>query len=169
MTITTHRPLLCMAAFVALLVAGVATAKEGGTRQTPHWQAVPTYTTVDLSSGFTPDPWTQELEAGGDMEVSTDLAPACAGNIHGEAPDVDLNFDPGNYSLFIRARSQADTTLVVFGPEGRWYCNDDFVGTDPVVVFPNPPAGNYNIWVGVYGSTQLSDATLEITEINPAR
>lgn len=167
MTTTTMKQRLLGIAVVMLLgVSGYAMAKGGG-GPTPNWRAVPTYTTIGLSAGFTPDPWSRRIEAGGDMRVSNSLAPGCRGYIHGQAPDVDLNYNAGSYSLYIRSRSSADTTLVVFGPNGRWYCNDDSIGTDPVVRFPNPRSGNYNIWVGNYGSSQLNSATLEITEINP--
>ena len=134
-----------------------------------NWRAVPTYTTVDLRAGFTPDPWTQELQAGGSTRVPSGLGNDCVGLVHASAPDVDLNYTAGSFNLYIHVESSADTTLVIYGPDRRWYCNDDAIGLNPMVVFNNPPSGNYNIWVGTYDSGNLRPATLKITEIDPRR
>ncbi|MFO7954986.1 hypothetical protein [Thioalkalivibrio sp.] len=143
-----------------LLLASAAVAE-------PNWKASPTYATVNLATGFVPDPWTQQLSAGGSTEVGGGLAPGCRGRIHEAAPDVDLNYEAGGSHLFVHVESKVDTSLVIFGPDGRWYCNDDFASLDPVVVFHNPRSGNYNIWVGVVGDAELADAELRITEMNP--
>lgn len=133
----------------------------------PDWTAEPTYETVDLAAGFLPDPWRRELSAGGATAVDRSLAPQCAGYIHAEAPDVDLNYESGGSDLFIHVESKADTSLIINAPDGRWYCNDDFASLDPMVVFHNPHSGNYNIWVGVIGGTDLEKAELRISELNP--
>lgn len=137
--------------------------------QEPNWRAAPTYTTVDLSAGFWPDPWTFELQAGGSMLMPSNLGYDCGGFVHGKAPDVDLNFSAGSLNLFIHVQSRADTTLVINAPDGRWYCNDDAIGLNPMVMFSNPRSGNYNIWIGTYSSGSLEPATLLITEIDPRR
>lgn len=133
----------------------------------PDWRAAPTYTTVDLTAGFTPDPWRQSLQAGGSDAVSPKLGSNCTGYINDAAPDVDLNYTAGSSTLHLRAVSSGDTTLVVYDPAGNWYCSDDALGLDPVVTFTSPRSGNYNIWVGTHGSS-LEDAELLITELNPA-
>lgn len=156
-------------AWAAIIAAVLLAGASAAVAQEPNWQATPTYTTTNLQSGFTPDPWTLKIDAGGSTAVSGSLGPNCTGYIHAGAPDVDLNYTPGDYSLYIRARSSADTTLVVYGPDRRWYCNDDQQGLDPVVTFNNPQGGNYNIWVGVHGSDNLEPATLEISEMNPGQ
>ena len=65
--------------------------------------------------------------------------------------------------------SPTDTTLAVNLPDGRWVCDDDSgEGTDPLVTFSNPESGNYNIWVGAYGSNDnYGRAVLYVTERNP--
>lgn len=148
----------------AALLAGPVLA-EG-----PTWESDPRYGTVNLAGGFTPDPHEVIIRAGGGMQVDTNLAPECAGFVAADRPDVDLNFEPGTMALFVRVASKADTTLVIFGPDGRWYCNDDFIGEDPMVVFHNPSAGNYNIWVGTWDRSDLgAEAVVRISEMNPAR
>src|SRR5690606_21794648 len=109
--------------------------------------AQPTYTTVNLAAGFMPDPWRQDLQAGGNDDIGASVGGECIGYINAAAPDVDLNYDAGSGSmtLHFHAASEADTTIAVLDPNGRWYCNDDAIGLDPVVSITNPPSGNYNI------------------------
>ncbi|MCC5935567.1 MAG: hypothetical protein JJU35_15070, partial [Balneolales bacterium] len=58
-------------------------------------------------------------------------------------------------------------------PDGSWYCNDDaFSGTfNPMVIFDNPAAGQYDIWVGTYsaGPTVTGRRTLPNTQPFPAK
>jgi hypothetical protein len=69
--------------------SGTATASKGtGTGSAPNWQAAPTYGTIDLDAGFTPDPYERAISAGGDDEVDLS-ATGCSGFIHAEAPDLD--------------------------------------------------------------------------------
>lgn len=145
----------------SVLIAGFAHAE-------PNWWATPTYSTVNLTAGFMPDPWTQSLQAGGPDRVSSGLGYACTGYINEAAPDVDLNYTAGSTSLYIRASAAADTTLVVLDPEGEWHCSDDVIGLDPIVAFDDPLDGNYNIWVGIHGESSVAPAELRISEIDPA-
>ena len=137
--------------------------------QEPDWTGDPSYGSQHLSAGFTPDPWTLHLQAGGSNSVSGNLGPGCTGYIMASSPDLDLYYTAGSMPLYIGVESHADTTLVISAPDGRWYCNDDFIGLNPLVLFQNPASGLYNIWVGVHGSNQLQSATLKITELNPIR
>jgi hypothetical protein len=122
---------------------------------------------VDLAAGFMPDPWQYAIQAGGDNEITGALGSGCRGYIHAAAPDVDLNYEAGGLPLYIHARSDADTTIAVLDPAGNWHCNDDAIGLNPMVSFARPLSGNYNIWVGVLGSSQTRPATVLITEIDP--
>ncbi len=136
----------------------------------PAWESDPRYGTVELAGGFTPDPHEVMVRAGGALQVDHSLGPECAGHVAADRPDVDLSFEAGNLALYIRVASKVDTTLVIFGPDGRWYCNDDFIGLDPMVVFHNPHSGNYNIWVGTWDGADLgAEAVVRISEMNPAR
>jgi hypothetical protein len=143
-------------------------AKGSGTGSAPNWQATPTYGTIDLDAGFTPDPYDKAISAGGDDEVDLS-APSCSGYIHAEAPDLDLNYDAGSLELFIYARAKTDVTLVVNQPDGTWICNDDEMGTDPMIRLQSPRSGNYNIWIGTYEASEspLPPATLYISELDP--
>ena len=63
-----------------------------------------------------------------------------------------------------RTRSSTDTTLIINGPDGRWYCDDDSWGDgDAEVRFNKPDSGAYDIWIGTFNGGTAS-ATLLITE-----
>lgn len=144
---------------VAALVATAAPAAA------QNINADPTYETVELTSGFTPDPYFVRLESGGGIDASR-LGGACTGYI-ADAPDVRLFFDAGRLPLVISVLSDTDTTLVINAPNGQWYCNDDGgnSGLNPAITFQTPMDGRYEIWVGTYGSASLAAARLSISEL----
>ena len=142
----------------ALLIGGVAVAQD--------FTAPPTSGAVTLAGGFAPDPHTVSVLAGGRLDVgAADLGPGCAGFI-AEAPDFRLFFTPGTLPLYISALAETDTTLVINDPNGRWHCDDDTGGNlNPLVMFPTPTAGQYDIWIGTYTNTATAPATLRISEL----
>jgi hypothetical protein len=127
--------------------------------------ATPGYGTITLSAGFTPDPYTIGLEAGGGIAVRK--GNCSYGNV-ANAPDVDLNWQSSRGgNLYIYVVAPEDTTLLVNTPDGAWHCNDDGFGDgDPILVIPKAAAGLYDIWVGTYGSN-IVKAALFISEIDP--
>lgn len=126
----------------------------------------PNYGAVNLSAGFTPDPYGVNVQSGGSTDVSNSIGGSCRGFVS-NAPDVRLNYAAGSYPLIISVNSSSDTTLVVNAPDGRWYCDDDsgVNGLNPMVRFNAPASGQYDIWVGTYGSASLQAATLAISEV----
>jgi hypothetical protein len=143
-------------------VAAIATVAAAGAAAAQDWRLPPTYGAVTLSAGFMPDPNVTSLQSGGSIDASR-LGGGCTGFVAG-APDVDLHYTAGNFPLTISVVAQADTTLVVHGPDGRWYCNDDANGANPAIRFQRPASGLYDIYVGTYGNSQLAPAQLIITE-----
>jgi hypothetical protein len=118
--------------------------------------------TTTLSAGFTPDPTTVELTAGGSVDAST-LGSDCRGLID-VAPNHIVMYSGGGSLLRLFFNSEGDSTLVVLKPDGSYVCNDDFPGTlDPLVDIVNPGAGPYSIWVGTYQPGQELPGTLSIT------
>lgn len=157
-----------LALAAALLVALPVMAQQKAPNSTalPDWRAEPRYATLNLRAGFEPDPRQVPVEAGGDREA-TAIRPDCVGWIDFARPDVDLNYEAGQFPLIIGAASDADVTLVVNDPSGRWHCNDDFQGTNPGVVFQRPESGNYNIWVGTFERGAPRRALVIVTEVPP--
>ncbi|CAN5889898.1 peptidase S1 [soil metagenome] len=127
----------------------------------------PTYGDIRLSAGFTPDPRSYSLTAGGSRAVNMG---ACDYGFVANAPDFNFYYTAGStFPLYIWASANRDLTLLINTPDGRWYCDDDSGnGLDPMMYFANPQSGLYNIWVGTYTS-DMSPATLYVSELNPNR
>jgi hypothetical protein len=128
--------------------------------------AQPTYGTLNLSAGFSPDPQVRMVSAGG-----SDMATrgGCTVHLHAAAPDLEVNYRAGSLPLTVTARSGADVVLLVNTPDGRWHCDDDGGGTDASLTFASPQSGNYNIWIGTYqpSSSPLPRSVLYISELPP--
>lgn len=117
---------------------------------------------ISLNSGFTPDPYRVSLVSGGSIDGGA-LPGACVGMIS-DAPDFELTYSGGSLPLTFRTQSGGDTTLIINGPDGNWYCDDDSGGgVNARVTFRNAPAGTYDVWVGAIGGSAAT--TLLITEL----
>ena len=131
-----------------------------------NWQGSPTYGEYTLSTGFTPDPASYALTAGG-SNTATDIDPGCRGFI-ADSPDVRVQFTAGSLPLrfYVDDPTHADTTLVINGPDGQWYCNDDWGSTlQPVVDFTPAQSGQYDIFVGSYSEDEYPSVNLYVTEL----
>ena len=128
--------------------------------------ADPNYGSINLTTGFTPDPRVISLRAGGDIAASR-INSRCAGFIT-NAPDYRLVYEAGSLPLIIPVAAASDTTLVVNAPDGQFYCDDDggVNGTNPSIRFNSPQSGRYEIWVGTYRSGDSQPARLHISEVS---
>lgn len=151
--------ILAAAAALTFTAIGVASAQ--------NYSQQPTYGTLNLSAGFPNDPRTVAVQAGGSTNAAQSIGGSCRGYI-ATAPDVRLNYAAGSLPLIISVASANDTTLVVNGPDGSWYCDDDGgnVGMNPSLRWGSPASGQYDIWIGTYGSASLVPATLAISELS---
>ncbi|MEE2565157.1 hypothetical protein [Hyphobacterium marinum] len=131
----------------------------------PDWSLDPTFGTVSLDYGFLPDPFEIQLQSGGAIDAAAAIGAPCVGFV-AQAPDFRFTYNAGSPPLIISVGSEADTTLVINGPDGLWYCDDDSgEGLNPSLRWDTPPSGQYDIYVGTYGEAALQDATLWISEI----
>jgi hypothetical protein len=148
------RCLIILASFAA---AAPAAAQDAN--------ADPNFRTISLRTGFTPDPQLISIRSGGEINAQS-ISSACTGFIS-SAPDVRLNYTAGTLPLILSVAAGADTTLVVNGPDGRWYCDDDggVNGNNPMVRFSAPQSGRYEIWIGTYGNSSLQPGQLHISEL----
>lgn len=152
---TTMKSIVVAAALSALL-ASAAVAQ-------PDMNKDPNYGTVNLESGFTPDPYERSILAGGSTPASGARS-GCEGNVS-EAPDLQVFFEAGDLDLTFLVEASEDTTLLINTPNGRWYCDDDSGGGfDPKVLITNPQSGRYDVWVGTYGD-EMVQSTLKISEL----
>ena len=139
---------------------------SGATSNAIDLSASPYYGSVTLASGFTEDPYSVSLSAGGTNAASS-AAVGCAGMVGGP-PDFNLSYTAGSLPLYVSASASDDLTLLVNGPDGSWYCDDDSGAgpLDPGLYWPKPASGTYNIWVGRLSTSDLVDATLYISEVD---
>ena len=146
-------------ATLATLAAVPATAQD--------YNAAPNYGTRRLVTGFLPDPKVVAVRAGGNIDANDAVGSHCRGFITNR-PDVRVYYQAGNtYPLILSVDSREDTTLVVNGPDGRWYCDDDSGnrGMNPSIRFRRPMSGRYEVWVGTYRAGPSAPARLHISEI----
>ena len=127
----------------------------------------PNFGSEDLTSGFSPDPFSAEVTSGGPIDASY-LGGVCRGYATA-APDFDVTYTAGDLSLlrfYFVADGADDTTLIINAPDGSWHCNDDAPGTiDPQFDFQDPASGLYDVWVGSYQSGTEISGTLYVTEL----
>ena len=129
------------------------------------YTAAAKYGEANLSSGFSPDPYSVGMTAGGNVDVSY-LGSSCSG-FASTAPDLRINYGGGGGSLlriyFIG--SNGDPTMVVNDPYGNFYCVDDSFSTvNPTIDFNNPAGGSYDVWIGSYAANTTISGTLYLTE-----
>jgi len=151
-----------------ILAAGTAAAAPSGGQKynapVVDTSQRATYGEISLRSGFTPDPYRVDIFSGGEVDA-TNIASGCVGMV-ARSPDFEVNYSAGSLPLIFGVTSSNDTTLVINGPDGRWYCDDDSGnGTNPLMSIPNPRSGIYDVFVGAYGGNG-SSAQLYITELN---
>ena len=81
------------------------------------------------------------------------------------APDYRLHWTGNSSELEISfsATDGGDPTLLVNLPDGSWACNDDADGSDPMLVFETPEAGQYDVWVGSYSAGDGGPGVLVVT------
>ena len=133
----------------------------------------PNFSTTSLSTGFTPDPFTYDILAGGSVDVSMEIpGPDCFGYAS-SAPDFRLNWSGSTdyLTIFFTADDpDDDTVLIVRTPNGDWLCNDDANDDtfNPLLNLNNYPSGQFDIWIGTYSEYSEEgyiNGTLTITEL----
>src|SRR3954465_12437308 len=97
----------------ALIIAGLAAAPAAA----QDYNADPNFGTLNLTSGFQPDPQVVAVRSGGEINANT-IAAACSGFIS-NAPDVRVNYTAGSLPLIISVAADADPTLVRNAPARR--------------------------------------------------
>lgn len=95
------------------------------------------------------------------------MADGCLGFITPSRPDVVIDAAAGLPQLMVYMVSEVDGTLIVQGPDGQLYCNDDFEMLNPGVMIQNPAPGAYSVFAGSYAGAG-GPATLGVTIASPA-
>lgn len=151
-----------LAAAVAVGVMGAA----GAAQACPNYNQRAAFGEIFLPGNFAPDPYVRNVTAGGGYYL-----PNCGFNYNGwvaAAPDFEFTYQGGyNFPLTIGINSNYDTVILINGPDGQWYFNDDAGGAwglGAAITFPGAIPGVYDIWIGAYQRASGLPAQLIITE-----
>jgi hypothetical protein len=120
---------------------------------------------LTLRAGFTPDPRTLTMKAGGDIEV--DVGECTYGYI-AESGAMGIEYTAGSLDLYVYAESDGDTMLLIETPSGDVLCDDDSYGSlNPLVHIEDPESGLYLVFVGSYSQDAFQEATVYVSELSP--
>ena len=148
---------LIMSGLLALTL--LPAAMVGAQKATLDPTADPNYGSWPLAEF--PDPFIMTVQAGGDVDAgSADVGSGCVGQVTAN-PDIVFDFNGGPLRAFFV--SDGDTTLILHQPDGTYVCNDDAVGTNPMVDLSNAAAGTYALWIGTFSSGGLQSGYAVIT------
>lgn len=151
---------------LSFITVGLCALAAGSAASAQDYTEAPAFGSITLEAGFIPDPQVRTLTAGGSIRAETRFS-GCRGSI-ANAPDFSVYYTAGGtFPLIFSVDSDSDTTLVINGPDTRWYCDDDGAEEplNPLVRFDNPQSGRYDVWVGTYSSGAGVPATLFISEL----
>jgi hypothetical protein len=124
----------------------------------------PTYGSYILEAGFTPDPASWSMTAGGPIDAGY-LGGDCRGSTDTE-PDLSLQWQGDSTFLRVYFVGEGDTALVINDPNTTWHCADDSYGTGhPSIDFSNALSGRYDIWVSSFSQGDFVGGTLFVTEL----
>jgi hypothetical protein len=115
---------------------------------------------INVGPGM-PDPAMASGRFGGPISASS-LSSSCRGNISG-APNHVVNVT--GYMPVIRfvVNGDADTTLIVQFPDGRFSCDDDGGGYPHPLVEGSSGPGTIRVWVGAYSAGTTGNYLIGVT------
>lgn len=100
-------------------------------------------------------PYSMQVVSGGNIDASRVGLPSNCRGFVTQNPDVIVQYQQPGRQLGFFAEAQGDTTLVVRGPNGQWWCSDDEGGNrNPLIAMVNAQPGQYEVWVGSYNAGQ---------------
>ncbi len=121
---------------------------------------------LTLAAGFTPDPRTLAVKAGGNVEVDDGVCDY--GYIAGSGT-LSIAYTAGFLDLYVYAESDGDTMLLIETPSGELLCDDDSFGElNPLVHVEEPESGLYVVFVGSYSEGAYQVATVYVSELDPS-
>ena len=129
-----------------VIAEGGSGMADGGGGAGIDANATPTFGFIDLTGGST----SMDIQAGGPVDAAT-VDAACNGFL-AVVPDLTLQHPGGD--LDIAVTSEADTTLLLVGPDGAVSCNDDAVDLNPGLSLPGAASGSYALFVGTFGAIE---------------
>lgn len=119
---------------------------------------------IPLETGFMPDPHIARGQAGGPNEGRTmaPSVPLCRGWVPA-TPQHTITLTTRFERLRVIVSAQADTTLLIRGPDGQYRCADDDDELNPIVEGAFAP-GTYHVYVGAYSQGASTPYVIGFTE-----
>ncbi|PWE30230.1 hypothetical protein C4N9_05905 [Pararhodobacter marinus] len=126
----------------------------------PSYQQSGAALSYDAEQAYVPQSTT--VIAGGDLDLSSCAEIPGTGYVI-ENPDFTMQYDALGMgrALEIRVDGDCDTVLLVNTASGEWLFNDDAMEMNPALRIENAASGQYDIWVGTYG-TETCEATMTV-------
>jgi hypothetical protein len=157
-----------MRVFGLAILAACLAAAPAVAQQRPDPSLDPNYGSTALASGFEPDPFRVQLDAGGGFDASQMGVAGCVGFVAGP-PDYRIRWTAGQNKLplVFSVNADTDTTLVINDASGNWICDDDSGngGLNPSITIADPASGQYDVWVGTFQSGPIQKAELDVSEL----
>ncbi len=131
-------------------------------------QAQSTFDSAIVRPKFAPDPMQLKGVTGGQSTAASVAGTAatetgaCLGHMDSQ-PYHRLELKSRFRYLSVVASSATDTTILIKGPDGGIWCNDDFQGKDAGISGEWLP-GSYDVWVGQYSKTKAVPYVLKVSE-----
>lgn len=143
------------------------TVTVAGTRETTPLNGLTPSASAFVFDTAAPDPYAIPGSLGGGSLNMGEQNPDCPGAFT-EHPSFGFSLPTATLHLrafFVTEQPNADASLILRMPDGRWYCNDDsFNGRQPTIdVIGNFSTGEVSIWVGSYDPEESLPGTLYIT------
>lgn len=111
-------------------------------------------------------PLTQDVKSAGTIAAfDIDLGDAKCNGYIGDTPDFVFDVNSAQGQMTVWLASQQDASLLVVGPQGAAYCNDDSSAdnANPSVTIANPAQGRYGVFVGRLNQTTPVEGTITVT------
>lgn len=121
--------------------------------------------TVEIQSGFEPDPFMMRGAAAGRISSrQLGLPQGCSG-FWTSQPQHVVSLPRGMRYFRIDTISRQDTTLAIVTPDGQVWCDDDSAGNRNARLEGQFPAGTYAVYVGTYQRGARARYRIALTEI----
>lgn len=111
-------------------------------------------------------PLTQEVKSAGTIAAfDIDLGDAQCNGYIGDTPDFVFDVNSALDQMTLWLASKQDASLLVVGPQGAAYCNDDSAqgNANPSVIITKPAQGRYGVFVGRLDQDAPVEGTITVT------
>jgi hypothetical protein len=126
----------------------------------------PNFNSYQFRSNNPTGPISAQVVSGGSINARSVVGGECLGWVS-SSPDIVVNYTAGLKRIQFQGFASEDTTLVIQGPNGSYYCDDDRGdGNNPRVIMAAGMSGRYAVWVGSYSQGDNTSSTVVVSDID---